>query len=85
MKAKVWELGRRYLFVPLCFDFCFRLLYCSAINAHAVVVCYSRKSSNGARLKKLPDRARYWGHSLALSQPTMLLSTAAHLRASFKW
>ena len=60
-------------------------IYCSAINAHAVVVCYSRKSSNGARLKKLPDRARYWGHSLALSQPTILLSTAAHLQASVKW
>ena len=80
MKTKVGELARRYLFVLLCFDFCFRLLYSSAINAYAIVVCYSRKPSNGARLKKLPDRAKCWRYSLALSQPTMLLSTAAHLR-----
>ena len=39
-------------------DFCLRLLYCSAINAYAVVVCYSRQSSNEAIVKKLPDRAR---------------------------
>ena len=56
-------------------DFCFRLLHCSAINAYAVVICYSRESSNGARLKQLPDRAKCWGHSLVLSQPTMLLLT----------
>ena len=48
---------------------------CSAINACAIVVCNSRISSNGARLKMLPNRARCWGHSLVLSQPTMLLST----------
>ena len=66
-------------------DFCLRLLHCSAINPYAVVVCCSRKSSNGARLKKLPDRAKCWGHSLVISQPTVLISTAAHSRASFKW
>ena len=67
------------------FDSCFRLLYCSAINAQAFVVCWSRISSNGARKYMMPDRAKCWGHILVFSQPTMLLSTAAHSRVSFKW
>ena len=53
-------------------DFYFRLSYCNPINAYAVVVGDSRKSSNGARLKKLPDLAKCWGYSLVLSPLTML-------------
>ena len=47
--------------------FCFRLLYSSAINANAVEVCYSRKSSNGAKSKKAARLSKTLGSHTVLS------------------
>ena len=36
------------------------------------MVCYGRKPSNGAKLKKLSDRPKCWGHSLAIRQDDVM-------------